>query len=138
MLGRYTPGPRPVGDDSSRPPNPPQARSGCRPGPPPYTPGHDGTLRRGKGREEVAMAFVGRQPGQDVLREHWALFTGVGAAMAILGVLALGNLWDATVVTTFIIGIVLILAGVAQIGFAFMAKEAGGLLRGITGAIGVL
>ena len=84
------------------------------------------------------MALVGRQPGQDVLREHWALFTGVGAAMAILGVLALGNLWDATVVTTFIIGIVLILAGVAQIGFAFMAKEAGGLLRGITGAIGVL
>ncbi len=84
------------------------------------------------------MAFMGRQPGQDVLREHWALFTGVGAAMAILGVLALGNLWDATVITTFIIGIVLILAGVAQIGFAFMAKEAGGLLRGITGAIGVL
>ncbi len=84
------------------------------------------------------MAFMGRQPGQDVLREHWALFTGVGAAMAILGVLALGNLWDATVVTTFIIGIVLILAGVAQIGFAFMAKEAGGLLRGITGAIGIL
>ena len=84
------------------------------------------------------MALVGRQPGADMLREHWALVTGVGAAMAILGVLALGNLWDATVITTFIIGIVLILAGVAQIGFAFMAKEAGGLLRGITGAIGIL
>ena len=52
--------------------------------------------------------------------------------------LALGNLWDATVITTFFIGIVLIVAGVAQIGFAFMAKEAGGLLRGITGAIGIL
>ena len=55
------------------------------------------------------MALVGRQPGADMLREHWALVTGVGAAMAILGVLALGNLWDATVITTFIIGIVLIL-----------------------------
>jgi uncharacterized membrane protein HdeD (DUF308 family) len=73
-----------------------------------------------------------------MLREHWALVTGTGVVMAILGLLALGNLWSATVVTTFIIGVVLIVAGVAQIGFAFMAREAGGLLRGITGAIGIL
>jgi len=84
------------------------------------------------------VAFVGRQPGPELLREHWALFTGVGAVLAILGVLALGNLWDATVITTFLIGIMLIVAGVAQVGFAFMAKEAGGLLRGVTGAIGIL
>jgi uncharacterized membrane protein HdeD (DUF308 family) len=84
------------------------------------------------------MTLVGRQPGQDVLRDHWALVTGTGVVMAILGVLALGNLWDATVISTFIIGVVLIVAGVAQIGFAFLAKQAGGLLRGLTGAIGVL
>lgn len=84
------------------------------------------------------MTLVGRQPGEATLREHWALVTGVGVVMAILGLLALGNLWDATVITTFIIGIVLIVAGIAQIGFAFMAREAGGLLRLLTGAIGVL
>jgi uncharacterized membrane protein HdeD (DUF308 family) len=84
------------------------------------------------------MTLVGRQPGGDVLREHWALVTGTGVVMAILGVLALGNLWDATLISTFIIGIVLIVAGVTQIAFAFMAREAGGLLRGITGAIGIL
>jgi uncharacterized membrane protein HdeD (DUF308 family) len=84
------------------------------------------------------MAMMGRQPGQDVLREHWALFTGVGVVLAILGVVALGNLWSATVVTTFLIGIVLIVAGVAQIAFGIMAREAGGLMRVVTGAIGVL
>ncbi len=84
------------------------------------------------------MALMGRQPGQDALREHWALFTGVGVVLAILGVVALGNLWSATVVTVAIIGIVLIIAGVAQIGFAIMAREAGGLLRIVTGAIGAL
>jgi uncharacterized membrane protein HdeD (DUF308 family) len=84
------------------------------------------------------MAFMGRQPGQDILREHWALFTGVGVVLAILGVVALGNLWSATVVTTFLIGIVLIVAGVAQISFGIMAREAGGLMRVVTGAIGVL
>jgi uncharacterized membrane protein HdeD (DUF308 family) len=84
------------------------------------------------------MALMGRQPGQELLREHWALFTGIGAVLAILGLVALGNLWSATVVTTFIIGIVLIMAGVAQIGFAVMAREAGGLIRVLTGGIGVL
>ena len=84
------------------------------------------------------MAMMGRQPGQDVLREHWALFTGIGAVLAILGLVALGNLWSATVITTFLIGIVLIVAGVAQISFGIMAREAGGLMRVVTGAIGVL
>jgi uncharacterized membrane protein HdeD (DUF308 family) len=84
------------------------------------------------------MALMGRQPGQDALREHWALFTGIGAVLAILGVVALGNLWSATVVSVAIIGIVLIVAGIAQIGFAIMAREAGGLLRLLTGAIGAL
>ncbi len=84
------------------------------------------------------MALMGRQPGPDVLHEHWALFTGVGAVLAILGVLALGNLWDATVITTFLIGLVLIVAGIAQLGFAIMAREAGGFLRIVTGAIGAL
>jgi uncharacterized membrane protein HdeD (DUF308 family) len=84
------------------------------------------------------MALMGRQPGPDLIREHWALFTGIGAVLAILGVVALGNLWSATVVTTFLIGIVLVIAGVAQLGFAIMAREAGGLLRIVTGAIGLL
>ena len=84
------------------------------------------------------MALMGRQPGPDLIREHWALFTGIGAVLAILGVVALGNLWSATVVTTFLIGIVLVIAGVAQLGFAVMAREAGGFLRIVTGAIGAL
>jgi uncharacterized membrane protein HdeD (DUF308 family) len=84
------------------------------------------------------MALMGRQPAPDVLHEHWALFTGVGVVLAILGAIALGNLWSATVVTTFLIGIVLIVAGIAQISFGIMAREAGGLMRVVTGAIGVL
>ena len=84
------------------------------------------------------MALMGRQPGPDALREHWALFTGVGVVLAILGLVALGNLWSATVVTTFLIGVVLIVAGIAQISFGIMAREAGGLMRVVTGAIGVL
>src|ERR1700752_3896151 len=84
------------------------------------------------------MALMGRQPGADTLREQWALFTGVGVVLAILGLLALGNLWNATVITTFIIGIVLIVAGIMQISFGIMAREGGGLMRVLTGAIGVL
>jgi uncharacterized membrane protein HdeD (DUF308 family) len=84
------------------------------------------------------MALMARQPGPETLREHWALFTGVGVVLAVLGVVALGNLWSATVVTTFLIGVVLIVAGIAQISFGIMAREAGGLMRVVTGAIGVL
>ena len=138
MLGRYTTGPRPEADDSSRSP---EAATGPL-GVPEWVTlvysGHARTLAVVSGVRRVGMTLMGRQPGEDVLREHWALVAGVGAVMAILGLLALGNLWDATVISTFIIGIVLIVAGVAQIGFAFMAREAGGLLRGITGAIGIL
>jgi uncharacterized membrane protein HdeD (DUF308 family) len=84
------------------------------------------------------MALTGRQPGADVLHEHWALFTGTGVVLAILGVLALGNLWDATLITTFLIGVMLIVAGVVQVAFGIMARQAGGFARVAAGAIGIL
>src|SRR4029450_1730656 len=64
-------------------------------------------------------------------------FIGLGVVLFILGLVALYNAIDATLVTTIIVGWLLVIAGIANIVGAFMAG-AGGWWRLLQGLIGIL
>ena len=76
-------------------------------------------------------------PDAASLGGRWKLFFGVGAVLAILGVLALMNVVSATLITAFLLGILLLIGGLAQIVAAFMMNGSAGM-RILTGLLGVL
>ena len=53
------------------------------------------------------------------MQGRWRWFFAVGVAFTVLGVLALGNLVAATYITTLIVGLLLLVAGVFQVFGAF-------------------
>src|SRR4051812_30404280 len=72
------------------------------------------------------------------IRARWGWIFGAGVVLAILGVIALMNVVSATLVTTFIVGLVLIVAGIVDIFAAFTGgTESGGwrLLRFVLGVL---
>jgi uncharacterized membrane protein HdeD (DUF308 family) len=76
-------------------------------------------------------------PDAASLGGRWKLFFGVGAVLAILGVLALTNVVSATLVTAFLVGVLLLVGGLAQIVAAFMMNGSAGM-RILTGLLGAL
>jgi uncharacterized membrane protein HdeD (DUF308 family) len=48
------------------------------------------------------------------LRGNWFWFVLLGVALIVLGFVALGSLWIATLATTVVIGVLLIVSGVAE------------------------
>jgi uncharacterized membrane protein HdeD (DUF308 family) len=64
-------------------------------------------------------------------------FIALGVVLIILGLVALWNLVDASLVTTIIIGWVLVIAGVANIIGAFMSSAGAGwrILQGLLGIL---
>lgn len=76
-------------------------------------------------------------PDAAALGGRWKLFFGVGVVLAILGVLALMNLVDATLITAFLVGVLLLVGGLAQIVAAFMMNGSTGM-RILTGLLGIL
>ncbi len=73
----------------------------------------------------------------DSLRSRWKWFVAVGAVMAICGLLILGNLVSATLVTTIFVGFLLVAAGVADIVAAFGSGRtvSSRLLHGLLGIL---
>ena len=69
-------------------------------------------------------------------RSAWQLLIGVGALLAVLGLVAIIYPAAATATINIMAGIFLIIAGVLLFGFAFAAREAGDVIIWI--AIGVL
>lgn len=53
------------------------------------------------------------------LRGRWKWFVGLGAVMVVLGVVILLNVVDATLITTVLIGWLLVIAGIAEVVTAF-------------------
>jgi uncharacterized membrane protein HdeD (DUF308 family) len=89
----------------------------------------------GEGEETGAMTMVG-VPEVEALRARWKWFFVVGLAFTVFGLVALGNLIATTLITTVIVGVVLLTAGVVQVFGAFAhGGSAGsrilGLLLGI-------
>jgi uncharacterized membrane protein HdeD (DUF308 family) len=59
------------------------------------------------------------------IRGRWTWFLGFGVILAILGVLALANAVDATLITTSVLGLLLLGGGIIQAVGAFSAGSAG-------------
>lgn len=72
------------------------------------------------------------------MRTRWGWIFGAGAILAILGVVALMNVVSATLVTTFIVGLVLVVAGVVDIFASFTGGTESGGWRILRFVLGVL
>lgn len=77
------------------------------------------------------------------IRNNWGWFLGFGILLVVLGMFAVGAAAFTTILSIFIIGLVLFIGGIAKVIYSFFAKDWGGffisllvgLLYGITGAI---
>ena len=82
------------------------------------------------------MTFIG-VPSDAQLRARWKLLVGIGIVILILGLIALWNVVDATLVTVVFVGVMVLIAGIAQIIGAFVTGGSTGR-RVLLGLLGVL
>jgi uncharacterized membrane protein HdeD (DUF308 family) len=81
------------------------------------------------------MTMAGIPDAAD-LQSRWKWFFAIGLAFTVLGIIALGNLIATTLITTIIVGMLLLVAGVFQVFAAFASggstgSKILGLLLGI-------
>jgi uncharacterized membrane protein HdeD (DUF308 family) len=76
-------------------------------------------------------------PDIEEVRGGWGWFVGIGVVLLVLGLLALWNAVDATLVTAFFVGIALLVGGVVEVIGAFTVERSGGM-RVLHGVLGVL
>lgn len=62
------------------------------------------------------------------LHARWGWFVGLGIVLLVLGVLALGYVFTATLVSVLFIGAMMVIAGLGQLAHAWRVKRAGGFL----------
>jgi uncharacterized membrane protein HdeD (DUF308 family) len=67
-------------------------------------------------------------PGVDAVRRNWGWLVFLGVALILLGMIALGFSFIATVVTVKVIGWLLIFAGVVHVAHAFGTQTWGAML----------
>jgi uncharacterized membrane protein HdeD (DUF308 family) len=72
------------------------------------------------------VSFIATPSAADI-GGRWKWFVVLGVVLAIFGVIALGNLVDATLVTTIVVGWMLIFGGIMQLIGAFMRGESAGM-----------
>ena len=86
------------------------------------------------------MPMIAPTPGEAQVRARWKLYFGFGVVFVILGIVALGNLVSATLVSTAIIGFVLVIAGFVQIAGALTTGAGMGrvILSGLLGVLYVI
>ena len=87
--------------------------------------------------EEVNRSMTIASPPDTDAGSGRGWFIALGVVLFILGLVALYNAVDATLVTTIIVGWLLVIAGIANIVGAFMSG-AGGWWRLLQGALGIL
>jgi uncharacterized membrane protein HdeD (DUF308 family) len=76
---------------------------------------------------DAALNRIG-MPKLEAIRSNWGWFVALGVAMLVIGFIALGSLVVATVATVWFYGILLIVAGVAEIIHAFRAMTWGKMI----------
>jgi uncharacterized membrane protein HdeD (DUF308 family) len=79
------------------------------------------------------MTMLTGVPDTEAVRGRWKWFFGFGVAFVILGLLALFNAVDATLITSVILGVILLVAGVGQLIAAFASS--GSATSRVLGAI---
>jgi uncharacterized membrane protein HdeD (DUF308 family) len=82
------------------------------------------------------MSFMAA-PSDETLRGRWKWFVGVGILLVIVGLIALANVVDATLINTVIVGIALVFGGTMQIVGAWAAEGSTGR-RALMAVLGVL
>jgi uncharacterized membrane protein HdeD (DUF308 family) len=82
------------------------------------------------------VRFIGT-PSAAEIGGRWKWYVVLGVVLAGLGVVALGNVVDATLFTTIFVGWMLVFGGVSQIVGAFMVRASAGgrILMGILGLL---
>ncbi|MFL6796594.1 MAG: HdeD family acid-resistance protein [Xanthobacteraceae bacterium] len=77
--------------------------------------------------------------GLEPLRANWGWIVALGVLFVVLGLIALGSVVAATAASVFVVGIMMVIAGVAEIVHAFQVKTWGKfLLWLVLGALYVL
>ena len=78
----------------------------------------------------ISVTETGRDPQSILssLRTKWAWFVALGAALLILGLIAFGNQLAATIASVMIVGVLMLVGGVAQIIHAFPFRSWGSFL----------
>ena len=71
---------------------------------------------------------IGLEQSGTEIRSKWGWFVAFGVALDLLGLFAFANLFTATVASVYLIGTLMIVAGLAQIVNAFQVRRWGGLL----------
>src|SRR6185503_20881823 len=71
------------------------------------------------GREVTKVQSMMQMPADPALAGRWKWFVGFGVVLVVLGLIALMNAVDATLITTIFVGWLLLLGGIAQIVAAF-------------------
>jgi uncharacterized membrane protein HdeD (DUF308 family) len=89
-----------------------------------------------KERLETMQSLVDG-PDIDEVRGGWGWFVGFGVVLLVLGLIALWNAVDATLVTAFFVGVALLVGGVVEVIGAFTVERSGGM-RVLHGVLGVL
>src|SRR4051794_23437269 len=69
------------------------------------------------------------------VRRYWAWFFALGLLLILLGAVALGAAWMATLVSILLFGSLLLVGGVAEIASAFWARRSGGLFLHLLGGV---
>lgn len=70
----------------------------------------------------------GAQAGPEGLRQGAVWFIGIGALLLLLGLLALFNLFAATIASVFFIGVLMIVGGALRVAHAFRVERTASLL----------
>jgi uncharacterized membrane protein HdeD (DUF308 family) len=76
-------------------------------------------------------------PSEETVRGRWKWFVALGVFLVVVGLIALWNVVDATLVTTIIVGVMLLFGGATQIVGALMSGGSAGR-RIVMGLLGVL
>ena len=78
----------------------------------------------------ASEALSNFQPGSDLspLRAKWGWIVALGVVYTIVGFIALGSVVMATVASVFVVGVMMIIAGVTEVFSAFQIKSWGKFL----------